>query len=120
MKDQTSVDREFDKNPLLFSSEFQKGDLIKDFDVVSLPDLVVLLRQKLSAKDINIVVLADSIGCSKSFLYDFRNGKAVCMDILNRLANYFRIKYFITNYEPKDLDGIAWKFPSERNSANTS
>ncbi len=37
------------------------------------------------------------------------------MDILNRLANHFRVKYLITNFDPKELSGIAWHFPAERN-----
>lgn len=99
---------------LSLKTNHKNDELTKAFDVTTLPDLVLLLRKKLNNKQTNIVLLADRMGCSKSFLYEFRNGKAVCMDILNHLANHFQIKYVITNFDPDKLNGIAWHFPSER------
>ncbi len=89
------------------------AQLIQDlpkYDIVGMDNLVKRLRKELT--DINkrkdgidsINKLSMKINVSRTHLANFRDGGMVCMNIMNRLATAFNIRYLIENYrdfEPK-------------------
>ncbi|HHI92917.1 MAG TPA: hypothetical protein ENK04_05275 [Gammaproteobacteria bacterium] len=89
------------------------AQLIQDlpkYDIVGMDNLVKRLRKELT--DINkrkdgidsINKLSMKINVSRTHLANFRDGGMVCMNIMNRLAIAFNIRYLIENYrdfEPK-------------------
>jgi len=75
------------------------------YDVVGMANLVTRLRSEL--KSINsredgidsISKLSMKINVSRTHLSNFRDGGMVCMNIMNRLATAFNIRYLIENYQ---------------------
>ncbi len=75
------------------------------YDVIGMENLVKRLRKELA--DINkrkdgidsINKLSMKIHVSRTHLANFRDGGMVCMNIMNRLATAFDIRYLIENYE---------------------
>ncbi len=42
---------------------------------------------------------------SRSYLYDYANGRSICFRYTNTIANFFEVDYSITNFNPsEDLD----------------
>ncbi len=74
------------------------------YDVIGMDNLVSLLRHELinihertdGIDSIN--KLAAKINVSRTYLSNFRDGRMVCMNIMNRLAAAFDIRYLIENY----------------------
>lgn len=74
------------------------------YDVTGMDNLVSLLRNEL----INIHKRTDGIdsinklsakiNVSRTYLSNFRDGRMVCMNVMNRLAAAFNIRYLIENY----------------------
>lgn len=75
------------------------------YDVIGMDNLVKRLREELV--DINkrkdgidsINKLSRKIDVSRTHLSNFRDGGMVCMNIMNRLAAAFNIRYLIENYQ---------------------
>ncbi len=74
------------------------------YDVIGMDNLIILLRNELinihkrtdGIDSIN--KLAIKINVSRTYLSNFRDGRMVCMNIMNRLADAFNIRYLIENY----------------------
>ena len=81
---------------------------IPKYDVVGMDNLVALLRNELmniqhrtdGIDSIN--KLASKINVSRTYLSNFRDGRMVCMNIMNRLATIFNIRYLIENYTDQE------------------
>ena len=74
-----------------------------DYDAHSIHELQALLRSRLIAikgkpELGSLRSIGLEIGVSHTWLGDFRDGKSVGINIMNRLANYFSIRYHIENY----------------------
>ncbi len=90
-----------------------KSEAVTEID--SLPGLVEELRLRLQV-DTNFRRLRKTgaaIDISHVWLIRFRDGRAVCMDVMNRLANHYGINYQIRNFDPKSLENIPWVFPEK-------
>lgn len=51
--------------------------------------------------------LAEETGISHTHIMNVEHGKSVCIMVLNRLANYYGIRYQIENFEEKESDFIS-------------
>ena len=81
---------------------------IPKYDVIGMDNLVVLLRKEL----MNIQHRTDGIdslnklsikiNVSRTYLSNFRDGRMVCMNIMNRLATIFNIRYLVENYTDQE------------------
>jgi hypothetical protein len=81
---------------------------IPKYDVIGMDNLVALLRNEL----INIQYRTDGIdsinklsakiNVSRTYLSNFRDGRMVCMNIMNRLATAFNIRYLVENYTEQE------------------
>ncbi|MCF6258960.1 MAG: hypothetical protein L3J98_02170 [Gammaproteobacteria bacterium] len=75
------------------------------YDVVGMDNLVERLRKELTnineRKDgiDSINKLSMKINVSRTHLSNFRDGRMVCMNIMNRLTTAFNIRYLIENYK---------------------
>ncbi|MFC1748975.1 hypothetical protein ACFL2V_09245 [Pseudomonadota bacterium] len=79
------------------------------YDVIGMDNLVGMLRHEL----INIQNRTDGIdsinklsmkiNVSRTHLSNFRDGGMVCMNIMNRLAAVFNIRYLVENYTDREL-----------------
>lgn len=83
----------------------------KKYDATSIYELQELLRYRLmriknKEEKNSLRKIGLEINVSHTYLADFRDGKAVCMNIMNRLAHYFGYRYVIENYEEEKLDLI--------------
>lgn len=78
---------------------------LPEYDVIGMETLVARLRAELKSihnrKDglDSINKLSAKIQVSRTYLAKFRDGGSVCMNIMNRLAEAFQIRYLIENYE---------------------
>lgn len=78
------------------------------YDVIGMDNLVVLLRNELAniqhrTDDIDSInKLSARINVSRTHLSNFRDGGMVCMNIMNRLANIFGIRYLVENYTDQE------------------
>ena len=87
-----------------FNTLIELAQLIPKYDVIGMNSLVALLRHELihihartdGIDSIN--KLATKINVSRAYLSNFRDGRMVCMNIMNRLAAAFNIRYLIDNY----------------------
>jgi hypothetical protein len=80
------------------------------YDVIGMNDLVERLRHELQMihgrnDGLNSInKLSAKINVSRAYLARFRDGDMVCMNIMNRIANAFGIRYMIENYDdPKNF-----------------
>lgn len=81
---------------------------IPRYDVIGMDNLVALLRNELmniqhrtdGIDSIN--KLSAKIDVSRTHLSNFRDGGMVCMNIMNRLANTFNIRYLVENYTDQE------------------
>lgn len=80
---------------------------LPDYDVIGMEPLVECLRHELKhiheRKDglDSINKLSTKIRVSRTYLAKFRDGSMVCMNIMNRIAEAFNIRYLIANYDDK-------------------
>ena len=87
-----------------FNTIIELAQRIPKYDVIGMDNLVALLRNELinihertdGIDSIN--KLAAKINVSRTYLSNFRDGRMVCMNIMNRLAAAFNIRYLIENY----------------------
>ncbi|MBL1260328.1 MAG: hypothetical protein COB33_007345 [Thiotrichaceae bacterium] len=84
---------------------------LPQYDVISMNALVDRLRhdlktihQRTDELD-SIKKLSLKINVSRSYLAKFRDGGMVCMNIMNRIAKAFGIRYMIENYS-SDNEGL--------------
>ncbi len=78
---------------------------LPDYDVIGMESLVERLRHEL--KHIHerqdgldsINKLSIKINVSRTYLAKFRDGGMVCMNIMNRVADAFHVRYLVENYE---------------------
>lgn len=88
----------------LLNKMVQLVQSLPKYDVIGMDSLVSLLRNELinihkrtdGIDSIN--KLAAKINVSRTYLSNFRDGRMVCMNIMNRLAAAFNIDYLIENY----------------------
>lgn len=76
---------------------------LEHYDATSMAELQALLRKRLKAiqtKEVSgsLRKIGREINVSHTYLAKFRDGKAICMNIMNNLANHFEYRYFIENY----------------------
>lgn len=89
----------------VFSQAAAVARNIPQYDVVGMEALVDRLRYEL--KNIHmrtdglnsINKLSMKVRVSRTYLAKFRDGGMVCMNIMNRIAAAFSIRYLIENYE---------------------
>ncbi|MBI3773379.1 MAG: hypothetical protein HY272_11850 [Gammaproteobacteria bacterium] len=87
-------------------------DQIPQYDAIGMEALAELLRNELirihDREDgiDSINKLSARINVSRAYLAKFRDGGMVCMNIMNRIAWAFNIKYMIENYEDQKLTRI--------------
>lgn len=87
-----------------FNTLIELAQRIPKYDVIGMDNLVSMLRNELinihertdGIDSIN--KLAAKINVSRTYLSNFRDGRMVCMNIMNRLAAAFDIRYLIDNY----------------------
>ena len=84
---------------------------IQQYDAVGLSELQSLLRRRLQAiknKEVkgSLRKIGRDIQVSHTYLAEFRDGKPICMSIMNRLANHFQLRYFVENYND---DEVGWR-----------
>jgi hypothetical protein len=77
---------------------------LEHYHATSMAELQALLRKRLKAiqtKEISgsLRKIGREINVSHTYLAKFRDGKAICMNIMNNLANHFGYRYFIENYK---------------------
>lgn len=82
---------------------------LPDYDVIGMEALVERLRHELKhiherQDGLNSInKLSTQTRVSRPYLSKFRDGGMVCMNIMNRIAEAFGIRYLIENYaDPKD------------------
>lgn len=89
----------------------QASGLIQDlpqYDAIGMNDLVERLRHELKTIHTrengfnSINKLSSKIKVSRSYLARFRDGEAVCMNIMNRIASAFGIRYLVENYDEQN------------------
>lgn len=83
--------------------------------VYGISELVDELRYKLKedTKNRQLRKTAKAINVSHPWLGKFRDGQAVCMGVINSLANHYGIRYQIANFNPEELMSIDWNFPDQ-------
>ncbi len=91
-----------------FNTLIELAQLIPKYDVIGMDNLIALLRHELihihertDGID-SIKKLAAKINVSRTYLSNFRDGRMVCMNIMNRLAAIFNIRYLIENYTDQE------------------
>ena len=82
---------------------------LPQYDVLGMHELSERLREELKnihmrEDEINSInKLSAKINVSRAYLARFRDGDMVCMNIMNRIASAFNIRYLIENYDdPKE------------------
>ena len=82
-------------------------------DCYGISELVKILRARLreDTQNRNLRKTAAAIEVSHPWLAKFRDGHAVCMGIINALATHYGIRYQISNFDPEELQSVAWEFP---------
>ena len=81
---------------------------IPKYDVIGMDNLVALLRNELMNIQYrtdgidSINKLSTEINVSRTYLSNFRDGRMVCMNIMNRLATVFNIRYLVENYTDQE------------------
>lgn len=84
---------------------------VPDYDVVGMNPLVDRLRHDL--RNIHdrddgldsINKLHQRINVSRAYISQFRDGQMVCMNIMNRMAKEFGVRYIVENYQ--DTNGAS-------------
>ncbi|MEE8056587.1 MAG: hypothetical protein V3T17_01945 [Pseudomonadales bacterium] len=84
-------------------------DQQKKPDAEGIRELQTLLRERLRAiknREIpgSLRKIGREINISHTYLTEFRDGKPVSMNIMNRLANHFGYRYLIGNYSESDIE----------------
>jgi len=78
---------------------------LPNVDVFGMTALVDRLRHELrhirkrNDPTNSLTTLSNKINVSRTYLTQFRDGGMVCMNIMNRLASEFKIRYMIENYQ---------------------
>lgn len=78
---------------------------LPEYDVIGMDQLVGRLRDELKrisdrTDGLNSLnKLSAKTGISRTYLAKFRDGGSVCMNIMNRIAREFQVRYLIENYE---------------------
>lgn len=110
LRQELSAGKELSKQEML--EFFDKAALIiqslPEYDVIGMEPLVERLRHELKhiherRDGLNSLnKLSAKIRVSRTYLSKFRDGGMVCMNIMNRIAEAFGIRYLIENYaDPK-------------------
>lgn len=92
-------------------TEVNENIVEKQFDAESIYELQDLLRSRLiriknKEEKNSLRKIGSEIDVSHTYLADFRDGKSVSMNIMNRLAHYFGYHYKIENYEEEKLNTV--------------
>lgn len=94
-----------------YDGDTQQQPYIKKYDAESIYELQSILRGRLvkiknKEEKNSLRKIGLEINVSHTYLAEFRDGKAVSMNIMNRLAAYFSYKYRVENYDESKLLGV--------------
>ncbi|MEE8059608.1 MAG: hypothetical protein V3T17_17505 [Pseudomonadales bacterium] len=78
-------------------------ETVVNYDATNIAKLGSLLRNhllaiKLKTEPGSLRKIGREINISHTYLSEFRDGKAISLNIMNRLANHFGYRYYIENY----------------------
>lgn len=88
------------------ASCFDLEVLRNEYDAIGIEELEIALRErmrqdrlkKISLRTIEANIKRSGGKVSKSYMANFANGQDVCIKTMNTLANYYGIKYLVTNF----------------------
>lgn len=80
--------------------------------ITDIKELVRTLRNevRISSENRQLRETAKNIGVDHSWLSRFKDGAAICMRVMEKLANYYEIPYEIKNFNNVDLLEEKWEF----------
>lgn len=86
------------------------ASVLLDFDAIGVEQLESVLRLKIAEFLVNrqtidgrerrgsFNLLSHMADVSSSYLHQFFKGKSICITNMNKLANYFNVKYVVINF----------------------
>lgn len=86
------------------------ANVLLEFDAIGVDQLEALLRLKMADFFVNrqtingrvrkgsFNLLSQVADVSSSYLHQFFKGKSICITNMNKLANFFKVKYVVINF----------------------